>query len=250
MNNSKIAIIGGTGLDKIDGLEIENREVVHTPYGRPSTPLTHGHLNGIPIVFLARHGAGHTIPPHQINYRANIWALKQAGVHQIIAINAVGSMNNDMPPGALVVPDQIIDYTAAREHTFFEGDDLDHVTHIDFSYPYCAELREDLLKAASAASISCHDGGTYGATQGPRLETVAEINRMQRDGCDLVGMTGMPEASLARELAIDYAACAVVANMAAGRGASVITMQEIEQNLISAMHDVRQLLGSLSANPT
>ena len=248
-NNSspKIAIIGGTGLNQINKLEIENREVVHTPYGRPSAPLIHGRINNTPIVFLARHGSGHTIPPHKINYRANIWALKSANIDQIIAIAAVGSMNNDMPTGAVVIPDQIIDYTSAREHTFFDGEgDDNNITHIDFSYPYSQELRETLLKAAKDAAILCHDGGTYGATQGPRLETAAEINRMDRDGCDLVGMTGMPEAALAKELDMEYASCAVVANMAAGRGKKVLTMQDIEKNLVDGMDNIRKLISHIT----
>ncbi|NOX08803.1 MAG: S-methyl-5'-thioinosine phosphorylase [Gammaproteobacteria bacterium] len=247
--NYTIAVIGGTGLNQIENFEIERREVVHTPYGRPSAPLVHGCLNNIPIVFLARHGSGHRIPPHHINYRANIWALKHAGVSQIVAIAAVGGINADMPVGTLVIPEQIIDYTSMRKHTFFEGNDIDHVTHIDFSYPYCPNLRAALIKAADAASVPYYNGGTYGATQGPRLETAAEINRMERDGCDLVGMTGMPEAALAKELEMHYVTCAVIANRAAGRGDQTITMRDIEQNLVSGMVYVRKLLGQMVTTP-
>lgn len=248
MNDTSIAVIGGTGLNQIVGLEVDNREVMHTPYGRPSAPLIYGRLNNMSIVFLARHGPGHTIPPHKINYRANIWALKQANIQQIIAIAAVGGINDTLPIGSLVIPDQIIDYTAMREHTFFDGNELNNVTHIDFSYPYCATLRALLLNAAQSVSIVCHDGGTYGATQGPRLETAAEIDRMANDGCDIVGMTGMPEAGLAKELEMDYASCAIVANRAAGRGDKKISMQAIEQALVSGMEDVHQLLAQIMHN--
>ena len=203
-----LAIIGGTGLTSLNGLEITKREVIHTPFGEPSGPLTHGVLNGKEVLFLARHGYGHTIPPHRINYRANIWALHNAGVKQVIAVAAVGGIDDCLPPGALAVPDQIIDYTWGRPSTYFE-DDLTEVTHIDFSYPYCNELRSLLLDQCRATGLTACETGTYGATQGPRLETAAEIARMERDGCTMVGMTGMPEAVLARELNLDYACCAV-----------------------------------------
>lgn len=237
----KLAIIGGTGLTSLKGLNIINREVMHTPYGEPSAPLVHGELAGNEVVFLPRHGAGHTIPPHQVNYRANIWALKEAGAERVIAVNAVGGIRADMQPGRLVFPDQIIDYTWSRVNTYFE-EGLKHVTHIDFSYPYCEELRQSLVCCAQEVGLNAVEQGTYAATQGPRLETVAEVDRLERDGCHLVGMTGMPEAALARELELCYACCAVVANMGAGRGSGVITMEEIEQNLIAGMERVRKLL--------
>lgn len=236
-----MAIIGGTGLTKLPEFEIVCRENVVTPWGEPSAELTFGHLHGQDVVFLARHGDKHAIPPHRINYRANIWALKQAGVRTILAVAAVGGIRTDMDPARIVVPNQIIDYTYGRKHTFFE-DNLDHVIHVDFTRPYTPALRERLLDAGANAGLRVIDGGVYGCTQGPRLETPAEITRMERDGCDLVGMTGMPEAALARELGVDYVCCAVVANWAAGKTQEEITILEIEANLARGMADLALLL--------
>jgi 5'-deoxy-5'-methylthioadenosine phosphorylase len=241
---SELAIIGGTGLDKLPNLEIVHREVCHTPYGEPSAPLTHGRLDGNELVFLPRHGADHSIPPHRVNYRANLWALKHVGVENVIGVAAVGGIAESMAPGQIVIPDQIIDYTFGRDHTLYESD-LPHVTHIDFTEPYCQSLREMLLQAGEGSGVNPVAGGTYGATQGPRLETAGEINRMERDGCHIVGMTGMPEASLARELNLCYASCAVVANWAAGRGDEAISMKEIEKNLVQGMEQVKSLLMAL-----
>lgn len=241
---SELAIIGGTGLTKLEALEISDREIMHTPYGEPSAPLTRGKLFGRDIMFLPRHGHGHTIPPHKINFRANIWALKQAGAKYVVAVAAVGGIRNDMGPGKLVIPDQIIDYTWSRVTTFFE-EGLQQVTHIDFTEPYTQSLRKKIIAAANAASLQVVEGGTYGATQGPRLETAAEVNRLEKDGCHLVGMTGMPEAALARELELEYATCAVVANWAAGRGAGEITMKEIEIELAKGMGKVGKILEQL-----
>jgi 5'-methylthioinosine phosphorylase len=239
---TKLAIIGGTGLTSLEGLEIIRQQTVTTPYGEPSSPLLHGRYQGKPLIFLVRHGLQHTIPPHRINYRANLLSLKEVGIEKIIAVAAVGGIRPEMRPGHLVIPHQLIDYTWSRFQTFFEEDE--QVTHIDFTHPYCEELRQQLLAAAHSSSypFKLHPQGVYGATQGPRLETAAEINRMEQDGCDIVGMTGMPEASLARELGLCYATCAVIANQAAGRGSSQITLAEIEQNLTAGMRDVRQLL--------
>lgn len=214
-----IAIIGGSGLAKLSALANTRRQVARTPFGEPSGALTFGTLGGQDIVFLARHGYGHTIAPHEINYRANIWALKDLGVSGVIAVATVGGIRADFGPGTLVVPDQIIDYTHSRKSTFFEGADLP-ITHVDFTLPYTKALRRRLLNAAAACGETVFDGGVYACTQGPRLETAAEIERMARDGGDLVGMTGMPEASLAREALLDYATLAVVVNHAAGRGDS------------------------------
>ncbi len=237
----ELAIIGGTGLRSLKSLEITERQVVHTPYGEPSGPLTHGILSGRKVVFLARHGYRHTIPPHEINYRANLWALKYSGASKVIAVAAVGGIRADLKPADIVIPNQIIDYTAARAQTFFESGQSP-VTHIDFTHPYSQRLRELLIGGCQAVGLQVHMSATYGATQGPRLETAAEINRMERDGCDIVGMTGMPEAALAREMEMDYATCAVIANPAAGRGPGNITMEEIEQNLKTGMEKVRLLL--------
>jgi 5'-methylthioinosine phosphorylase len=236
-----LAIIGGTGLTTLKNLEITKRETVHTPYGEPSGPLTFGVLSGKEVVFLARHGQGHTIPPHKINYRANIWALHNTGVKNVIAVAAVGGIADDLPSGILAIPDQIIDYTAARESTFF-AEGLNHVTHIDFTEPYCEHLRQVLIRACALGQLECVPHGTYATTEGPRLETAAEVARMARDGCTMVGMTGMPEAALARELELCYATCALVVNKAAGRGDGPITMEEIEQTVSKGMQQVRTLL--------
>ncbi len=224
---SKLAVIGGTGLSKMAGLVDVHKRVVKTPYGEPSSALTFGKLNGVEITFMARHGYGHTIPPHRINYRANIWALKEVGVTDIIAVAAVGGVNRTMAPGSVVVPDQIIDYTWGRPSTYFE-DDLEQVTHIDFTYPYTKELRQKISRAIQQAGSPLLDKATYACTQGPRLESAAEIIKLKRDGCDLVGMTGMPEAALARELKLNYACCAIVVNWAAGLNGEEICMQQIE----------------------
>lgn len=243
---NKIAIIGGTGLTQLADLKIIKSERLTTPYGNPSAEYVTGELNHQSVVFLARHGNPHAIAPHKINYRANIWGLKQLGIEQIIAVAAVGGITSEMAPAHIAIPDQIIDYTYDRQHTFFE-DAGDPVTHIDFTYPYSQQLRSALINAAAKAEVKISPIGTYGCTQGPRLETTAEINRMERDGCDLVGMTGMPEASLAKELAIDYAAIAVVANWAAGKTEGEITMAEIEQHLHVGMANTAKLLKALMA---
>lgn len=244
LSAKKLAIIGGTGLDALGILQVDKREVISTPFGEPSGPITRGSLFGQEVLFLPRHGYSHNLPPHQVNYRANLWALREAGADAVLAVAAVGGIRADMGPGRLVIPDQVIDYTWGRSSTFFE-DGFEDVTHIDFTEPYCDELRQQLFKAAFAANIKLVDGGTYAATQGPRLETAAEIERLERDGCHLVGMTGMPEAALARELDLCYACCAVVANWAAGKTDGIITMEDIEENLKGGMQRLGDLLESL-----
>lgn len=238
---TKLAIIGGTGLTLLGGLNIIKREQLSTPYGAPSSEFLTGELNHRPVVFLARHGNPHALPPHRINYRANIFGLKQLGIEQIVAVAAVGGITEDMTPAHIAIPDQIIDYSYGRKHTFFE-DEGEPVTHIDFTYPYSQNLRARLITAAAAANIKVTPLGAYGCTQGPRLETAAEIRRMERDGCDMVGMTGMPEAVLAKELGIDYACIAVIANWAAGKTAGEITMAEIERHLHKGMADTGAIL--------
>jgi len=236
-----LAIIGGTGLTHIEGLNIVDQHQLETPYGQPSAPIISGELAGKPVLFLPRHGVNHTIPPHKINYRANLWALHHLGAEQIIAVAAVGGIRNDMVPGALVLPNQIIDYTYGREQSFFT-DAFSADRHIDFTFPYDRALRQKLKGIATQAAVLILDGGTYGATQGPRLETAAEIKRMAQDGCAIVGMTGMPEACLAHELNVPYVTCAVVANWAAGLGDELINMADIEQNLSTSMEQVKKLL--------
>ena len=226
------AIIGGTGLTQLEGLTIRQSLAVNTPFGAPSGDIQLGEYAGREVMFLARHGHPHRFPPHKVNYRANIWALKQAGAEAILAVNAVGGIHPDMGTGHFCVPRDLVDYTSGREHTYF-ADDLEHVTHIDFSFPYSAPLRARLIAALAAEGCAHSDFGVYACTQGPRLESVAEIARLERDGCDIVGMTGMPEAALARELELEYACLALVVNPAAGKSAALITMAEIEQ----ALHD-------------
>jgi 5'-deoxy-5'-methylthioadenosine phosphorylase len=236
-----VAIIGGSGLTNLKNLRITRREVIRTPYGEPSAPMVFGQLGGQEAVFLPRHGAGHTIPPHEVNYRANIWAIKQTGVNKVIAVNAVGGISSDyLASGTLVIPDQVIDYTYGRAHTFF-GSEHKKVTHVDFTHPYCEELRQTVIQAAGA-KMKVMGRGTYGATQGPRFESAAEIRRMERDGADIVGMTGMPEAGLARELELCYASISLVVNPAAGKARDAISIREIEKNLESGMASVRSLL--------
>ncbi|MGA8051161.1 MAG: S-methyl-5'-thioinosine phosphorylase [Burkholderiales bacterium] len=244
-----IAIIGGSGLSKLANLEVTSRKVARTPYGEPSGPLTIGRIGGREVVFLARHGYGHTVAPHEVNYRANLWALKDHGIDEIVSIASVGAIRRDLVPGVLMLPDQIIDYTWGRRSTFFEGADAP-VTHIDFTEPYTGTMRDRIRRAAEACGEPLLDGGVYGATQGPRLETAAEINRMERDGADMVGMTGMPEAVLAREIGLAYAAIAVVANFAAGRGDSAqgVSLERINAVLDEAMRRVRKVIEQLVAS--
>ena len=243
-----LAILGGSGLAQLPGLEGVRRETVRTPYGDPSGPLVRGSFGGRDLVFLARHGEGHSLPPHQINYRANIRALKDAGATGIVSIATVGGIRREFGPGALVVPHQIIDYTWGRASTFFEGPGA-KVTHIDFTEPYSAALRARIFAAAKACNETVTDGGVYATTQGPRLETAAEVSKLERDGADLIGMTGMPEAALAREAGLEYAAIAVVVNHAAGKGdsAHAISHDAIGKVLDEAMLRVRRIIGKMAA---
>ncbi len=241
-----LAIIGGSGLTQLSTLAITRREVVRTPYGEPSAPLLVGSVAGQPAVFLARHGHGHTIPPHRVNYRANLWALKAREAKAVLAVASVGGIR-DAAPGALVLPEQIIDYTSGRASTFFDGEE-GRVVHADFTRPYTPWLRERCLEAARASGLPLQAGGIYGAVNGPRLESAAEIDRMDRDGATLVGMTGMPEAVLARELDLPYVAICVVVNHAAGRGdsADAISMEALSRTLEAGMEKVRALLDHLA----
>lgn len=242
-----LAILGGSGLTHLANLDEARREIVRTPYGEPSGPLTMGRIGCRNAIFLARHGYGHTIPPHEVNYRANIWALQRSGANEIIAVASVGGIRADLKPGDIVIPDQVVDYTWGRRSTFHEGENCT-VTHVDFTDPYDQSLRAKLVAAAAAAGIEVKSGSTYATTQGPRLETAAEIRRLERDGCDVVGMTGMPEASLARELGIRYAAINVIANYAAGKGDSAhgIHFDAINAVLEETMEKVRKIIEQLA----
>lgn len=254
MSSIDFAVIGGTGLYQLAQLTDITPHLVDTPYGAPSDAILAGRLEGrggdggdSQVLFLARHGARHTVPPHRVNYRANLWALRQLGARRIVAINAVGGITPAMAPRVLALPDDLIDYTWGRAHTFHDGGGDSPVEHVDLGQPYDPDLRRALLDAAAATGVALVDGGVYGATQGPRLETPAEIRRLARDGCDLVGMTGMPEASLARELGLAYASIAVVANWAAGCGdQSEITLAEVLDNVAAASAQLPTLLRQLS----
>jgi 5'-methylthioadenosine phosphorylase len=243
-----LAIIGGSGLTQLASLDVTQRKAVRTPYGEPSGALTFGRLRGRDVVFLARHGYGHTIPPHEVNYRANIWALREEGATQVVSVASVGGIRADLGPGKLVVPHQIIDYTWGRRSTYFEGGDVP-VTHVDFTRPYADAVRQKILGAARSCSEPVVDGAVYASTQGPRLESAAEIDRLERDGAEVVGMTGMPEAALARELDLPYATIAVVVNHAAGRGESAggIRLEGIEQMLHATIARARRIIEELVA---
>lgn len=244
---TKLAIIGGSGLTNLNGLEIIDEISPDTTWGKPSASITVGKFNNNEILFLPRHGNPHTIPPHKINYRANIQALKDIGASEIIAINAVGGITEKMTPCRIVITDQLIDYTHGRIDTFYE-DNLKEVTHIDLTTPYSESLRGQLINAATEINIDIANAGTYAVTQGPRLETAAEIIRLEKDGCNIVGMTSMPEASLARELEIDYACCALVVNWAAGKTNDIISMEIIENNLKDGMGKIQSLIATVIAN--
>ena len=241
-----LAIIGGSGLTKLANLDVTHREVMRTPYGDPSGAVTFGQLGGQPVAFLARHGYGHTIPPHEVNYRANLWALHKIGASGVVSVASVGSIRADLKPGDIVIPHQLIDYTWGRKSTYHEGCGV-AVRHVDFTDPYDPALRQQLIEAAARAGMTVSDAAVYAVTQGPRLETAAEIDRFERDGADLVGMTAMPEAVLARELGLPYAAINLVANYAAGRADSRhgISFDAIEQVLQESMGRVRTIIAAL-----
>jgi 5'-deoxy-5'-methylthioadenosine phosphorylase len=264
--SASMAIIGGTGLNEF--AQGERVSDIATPFGAVSAPIICADHAGSKVAFIARHGQPHSIAPHRVNYRANLWGLKRLGVEQVIAINAVGGINNDMPAGTIVIPDQIIDYTYGRDHTFFDGsggcDGYQYLDgerrlfekiigagfdpakqHIDFTHPFNKDLRGLLKDAAESQNIPIVSTGTYAATQGPRLETAAEIKRLEQDGCDIVGMTAMPEAGLASELGMAYASVCLVVNPAAGKSSKAITMEDIHRVIDGGMSTVRQLLQGL-----
>jgi 5'-deoxy-5'-methylthioadenosine phosphorylase len=249
-----LAIIGGTGLSSLPEFEQKGVVAILTPYSKDPVELTQVIINSRAVVFLPRHGGQHTVPPHKVNYRAHIWALKQAGVTQILGINAVGGISEQMAPANFCVPEQIIDYTWGREATFFD-EELTEITHVDFTEPFCEVLRRELLASAVTVNLALDnkatviDGGVYGCTQGPRLETAAEVKRLERDGCDLVGMTAMPEVALARELGIDYVMLALSVNWAAGVGVGKITLEEIHGIVGEGMIFVHGIIKVFAAGP-
>ena len=236
------AVIGGSGLYELnESFRADAKTPPSTPYGDISADLLIGELNGCRVVFLPRHGASHHIPPHKINYRANLWALHEMEVSHIIAVNAVGGI--DCGPHSLVLPDQIIDYTSGRSHTFYDGEGSE-VDHIDFSLPYSEPLREKIIRSSRTHSIDLYTSATYGCTNGPRLESSAEIQKMQRDGCNIIGMTGMPEAALARELDMEYASIAMVVNWCSGITDAVLDMDEIRRILDLGMNSIIKLISN------
>lgn len=243
---NRIAVIGGTGMGNWPGLVIDARREVETPYGAPSGPVLFGRINGSAVVFLARHGEGHRIPPHRINYRANIAALRSVGVTEMIAIAAVGGIAPWFAPGEVAVPADLIDYTYGREHTFSDGARGTELRHVEMGEPYHPALRLRLMQAALDVDVKLIERGVMGITQGPRLESPAEIRRLARDGCDMVGMTGMPEAALAAELGLRYACLAVSVNWGAGIGTGGIH-DEIQRSIEIGMAKVRSILGGVLA---
>jgi len=250
----KLAFIGGSLLSDVDGFANIVEERVKTPFGEPSDSFFAGELNGVEVVYINRHGRLHHLAPHQINYRANIFGLKMLEVTHVIAVTAVGGITKQMSPMQWVVPDQIIDYTYGRMQTYNDGNEHE-VNHIDFSYPFEETLRQQLVDAVIKESVECVSQATYGATQGPRLESIAEINRMEKDGCDIVGMTAMPEAALARELEIDYAALSLVVNWAAGKSLSkdnshqpsdTVSMDEIKLRIADGNQVLAEIIKNLA----
>jgi len=237
-----VAVIGGTGMNQWPGLEIDERLSAQTPYGAPSAPLLLGRVYGTRALFLARHGEGHKLPPHAINYRANVWALRQAGASAVIAIAAVGGIAEWLAPGEVAIPDDVIDYTWGREHSYSDGREGSTLRHVEMTQPYAARLRTALDEGARSAGVRIAGAGVMAVTQGPRLETAAEIRRLARDGADMVGMTGLPEAALAAELGLDYACLAVSVNWAAGVKGSGSIHAEIEQSIDAGMAKVRAIL--------
>jgi len=236
----RIGLIGGSGLYEMEGLIIKERRKITTPYGKPSDDFRIGEIDDREVVFLPRHGARHEIPPHMINYKANIWGFKKLGVERIISVSAAGGIRRGLKPGDIVIPDQIIDMTKWRKSTFYDG--KGGVIHIDFSEPYCPEMRKMLLKAGRINKIPLKDLGTYVATEGPRLETASEIKAFGFVGCDVVGMTGIPEAALARELEICYSTIVVVTNYAAGISKRKLTTTEVMEAMKASTEKIKRLL--------
>jgi len=243
----KIAIIGGTGSRQLFATVQGAGPPARTPFGHPSSGVcpVEGAGYRSNLVFLARHGPDGSIPPHRVNYRANLWSLKQCQPDLIIGLNAVGGISPQALPARLYFPDQLIDYTWGREQTYSDGK-LAPLQHVEFTLPFDPAGRQRLIDCAGELDLDFQPAGTYGVTQGPRLETAAEIDRMERDGCDIVGMTAMPEAALARELGLAYAICAVVVNRAAGRGQPGDGIHaEIQRSIDSGMTQIDRLLRTL-----
>jgi len=235
-----IGIIGGSGIYDIEGVHLREERQIMTPYGIPSDAYRIGDFSGKDVIFLPRHGSSHSIPPHKINYKANIWGFKELGVERIISFGASGGIRPDMVPGTIVILDQIVDLTSGRDTTFYHGEE--GVIHIDFTEPYCPELREALMKSGTKSGISLKESGTYVCVNGPRLETGAEIKVFSLLGADVVGMTAMPEASLAREAELCYAGISVVTNFAAGMSGKKLTVTEVIHSMNTSTLHLKTLL--------
>ncbi|HXX57805.1 MAG TPA: S-methyl-5'-thioadenosine phosphorylase [Thermodesulfovibrionales bacterium] len=243
----RVGVIAGSGFYEMEGIREKGSKRVTSPFGDPSDRYRIYELSGTEVIFLSRHGSPHRIPPHEINYRANISGFREMGVERIYGIHAVGGMNRGMKPGDIVIPDQIVDLTHSRAATFYSGSD---VVHIDFTTPYCDDLRALLFASGRRGGIELRESGTYVCVNGPRLETAAEIRAFAGMGGDVVGMTGMPEASLARELAICFAGIAVVTNYAAGISEKRLTTREVVETMKVAMGRIRALVrGALEIMP-
>ena len=244
--SESLALIVGSGYEQL-GLEVLTRSPTKTPYGEPSSAVLTVAIGDLRCACIVRHGEGHTLAPHEINYRANLWALQQRGVRVCIAVNTVGAIAAGFLPGELAVPDQLIDYTSGRASTFGGGGGGKPIVHVDFTEPFAPVLRGRLAVAVTDCGFSVR-GGTYGVMQGPRLETAAEIGRLARDGCAMVGMTAMPEAVLARELGIDYALCALAVNYAAGRAPDgALITDQIERFAALGMQRVAAVLARFAS---
>jgi 5'-methylthioadenosine phosphorylase len=235
-----IGIIGGSGLYDIEGVVIKDLRKIVTPYGHPGDSYVIAEFAGRDVIFLPRHGSQHNIPPHRINYRANIWGFKELGVERLVSLSATGGISTHMMPGSIVVLDQIIDMTKGRDSTFFDGED--GVVHIDFTEPYCRELRDSFFEAGRTSGIELKKTGTYICLNGPRFETKAEIKFFSRTGADVVGMTAMPEASLAREAELCYAGIGVVTNYAAGITGKKLTTKEVVEVMKMTTGKLKELL--------
>lgn len=242
------AVIGGSGLYGLAQEGECHTHLVDTPFGSPSSPIQEITYLGQKIFFLARHGSNHQVPPHKVNYRANIWALNSLGVNSIIAVNSVGALDVNLQPGTLLLPDQLIDYSWGRVNSFYD-DDFSFDKHVDFTWPFDTQLKDELTALANAAGIEHEQSGCIAVTQGPRLETAAEVRKYIADGCTLVGMTSMPEAVLARELGLAYACIALVVNAAAGLSEGEISLQQIENALDQGMGRVKNWLEAIFASP-
>ena len=238
-----LALIGGTGLTELD--DQPEYISVDTPYGAPAARIRVVATKPLRLLFLPRHGSPHRFPPHRVNYRANLWALREAGARHVLAVSAVGGIGGAYVPGALAAPDQLIDYTWGREHTYSDSPDVELV-HVDFTRPYEGLTRRSLIEASRQAAVPLIDGGCIGVFQGPRLESAAEIERARRDGCHMAGMTSLPEAGLARELGLDYAGLAVVSNHAAGVTPEPISEADIAAKLKEPMQRVKLIVSALA----